>query len=72
MLRAFQKRVLAFLAVQFGERGGEISVITLCVLLPHDRVPVVLVSADEDVFAGVDPNNLLVVHVKAHVAFRGE
>lgn len=68
MLGAFQKRILTFLAVHFGERGGEISIVTLCVLLPHDRVPVVLITADEDVLAGVDPNDLFVVHVKAHVA----
>lgn len=72
MLRAFEKRVLTFLAVQFGECGGEISVITLCVPLPHDGVPVVLIPADKDVLAGVDPNNLFVIHVKAHVACRGE
>lgn len=72
MLRAFQKRVLAFLAVQFSECAGEISVVMLCVLLPHDWMPVVLIPADAHILAGVDPNDLFIVHVKAHVACRGE
>lgn len=72
MLRAIQKRVLTFLAVQFSECTGEFGIVTLCVRLPHDWVPVVLIPADAYILAGVDPNYLFVVHVKAHVACCGE
>ena len=63
--RAVGEEVLALLTVQFVKGGGEVQVLTVGLLLPHDRVAVVLVATDENVFARVDANNLLIVHVKA-------
>lgn len=61
------EEVLALLTVQFMEGGGEVQVLAVSILFPHDRVAVILVPADEHVFAWVDADNLLLVHVKTDV-----
>ncbi len=55
------------LGVWLGEGGGGVGLLALRVLLPQHWVPVVLVASDEDVLARVDADDLLLVHVKAHV-----
>lgn len=62
--RTVGEGVLELLTVQFVEAGGEVQVLAVGLLLPHDRVAVVLVAADEHVFTWVDANDLLFVHVK--------
>lgn len=68
--RALGEEVLALLTVQFVEGSGEVQVLAVSLLFPHNRVTVVLIAADEHVFAWVDANNLLVVHVKADMTRR--
>lgn len=67
---AIGEEVLALLTVQFVEGGGEVQVLAVSFLFPHDRVTVVLIAADEHVFAWVDANDLLIVHVKADMTSR--
>lgn len=68
--RAIGEKVLALLTVQFVEGGGEVQVLAVSLLFPHDRMAVILVAADEHVFAWVDANNLLFVHVKTDMTSR--
>lgn len=65
--RTVGEEVLALLTVQFMEGGGEVQVLAISVLFPHDRVTVILVSTDEHVLAWVDANNLLLVHAKTNM-----
>lgn len=67
---AVGEKVLALLTVQFVEGGGEVQVFSVSFLFPHDRVAVVLIAADEHIFAWVDANDLLFVHVKADMTSR--
>lgn len=68
--RAIGEEVLALLTVQFVEGGGEVHVLAVRLLFPHDRVAVVLIATDEHVFAWVDANDLLLIHVKADMTSR--
>lgn len=65
--RALGIQKLAFSPVRLGEGGDEVRFLALCVSIPKDGVSVVLVASDENVLAGVDADDLLVVHLKADV-----
>jgi len=67
-----REEVLALLTVKFVEGGGEVRVLVVGLLLPHDRVAVVLVASDEHVFARVDADDLLFVHVETDMTSRLE
>lgn len=62
--------VLALLTVQFVKGGGEVQILALSFLFPHNRMAVVLVAPDEHVFAWVDANNLLFIHTKTDMTRR--
>ena len=70
--RAVGEEVLALLTVQFLEGVGEVKVLAVRLLFPHDRVAVVLVAADEHVLTWVDADDLLFVHVETDVTSRLE
>lgn len=65
--RALGIQKLTLPPIRLGEGGDEVRFLALRVSLPKDGVAVVFVASDENVFAGVDANNLLVVHLKADV-----
>ncbi len=67
---AIGEEVLALLTVQFVEAGGEVQVLMVALVFPHGRVAVVLIAADEHVFAWVDANDVLIVHVKTDMTSR--
>lgn len=67
---AIGEEVLAFLTVQFVKGSGEVQVLAVGLGLPHDGVAVVLIAADEHVFARIDADDLFFVHAKADTASR--
>lgn len=65
--RALGIQELAFPPIRLGEGGDEVRFVTLHVSFPKDGVSIVLVASDENVSAGIDSHDLLVVHLKADV-----